>query len=103
MTIAPAAPPVLRVDTVSLDIGLAGIVPPGSGRWLQSDAINDYPDPLRTISSLSSLSSRFDPSLGAEGLPASMTQTFVDGVPFVPARHTWLPGGGTEALILHRS
>ena len=41
--------------------------------------------------------------MGSEGLPASMTQTFVDGVPFVPARHPWLPGGGTEALILPRS
>ena len=103
VTIAQAALPVLRVDTVSLDIGLTGIVPPGSGRWIQRDEINDYPDPLRTISSLSSLSSRFDPFMGAEGLPASMTQTFVDGVPFVPARHPWLPGGGTEALILPRS
>ena len=84
VTIAPAVPPVLRVDTVSLDIGLTGIVKPGSGRWLQGDAVNDFPDRLRTISSLSSLSPRFDPSLGAEGLPASMTQTFVDGVPRDP-------------------
>ena len=103
VTIAPAAPPVLRVDTMSLDIGLTRIVTPGGGRWLQGDAINHYPDRLRTISSLSSLSSRFDPSMGSDGLPASMTQTFVDGVSFVPARHPWLPGGGTEALILPRS
>ena len=103
VTIAPAAPPVLRVDTVSLDVGLTGIVTPGSGRWLQGEAINDYPDRLRTISSLSALTSHFDPSLGSEGLPASMTQAVVDGVSFVPARHPWLPGGGTEALILPRS
>ena len=32
VTIAPAAPPVLRVDTLSLDVGLSGIVTPGSGR-----------------------------------------------------------------------
>ena len=103
VTIALAAPPVLRVDTVSLDVGLTGIVTPGSGRWLQGDAISDYPDRLRTISSLSVLTSHFDPSLGSEGLPASMTQAVVDGVSFVPARHPWLPGGGTEALILPRS
>ena len=103
VTIAPAAPPVLRVDTVSLAIGLTGIVTPGSGRWIEGDAVNDYPDRLRTISSLSSLSSLFDPSMGSAGLPASMTQTFVDGIPFFPARHPWLPGGGTEALILPRS
>ena len=103
VTIALAALPVLRVDTVSLDIGVPRIVTPGSGRWLQGDAVNDYPDRLRTLSALSALSSRFDPSMGSEGLPASMTQTFVDGVAFVPARHPWLPGGGTEALILPRS
>ena len=103
VTIAPAAPPVLRVDTVSLEAGLTGIVTPGGGRWIQGDEVNDYPDRLRTISSLSSLSSLFDPYMGSEGLPASMTQTFVDGIPFSPARHPWLPGGGTEALILPRS
>ena len=103
VTIAPAVPPVLRVDTVSLAIGLTGIVIPGGGRWIQGDEVDDYPDRLRTISSLSSLSSRFDPFMGSEGLPASMTQTFVDGIPFSPARHPWLPGGGTEALILPRS
>ena len=103
VTIAPAAPPVLLVDTVSVDIGLTGIVTPGSGRWIQGDLVNDYPDRLRTISSLSSLSTLFDPFMGSQGLPASMTQTLVDGVPFVPARHPWLPGGGTEALILPRS
>ena len=103
VTIAPAAPPVLRVDTVSVDIGLTGIVTPGSGRWIQGDLVNDYPDRLRTISSLSALSTLSDPFMGSQGLPSSMTQTFVDGVPFVPARHPWLPGGGTEALILPRS
>ena len=103
VTIVPAAPPVLRVDTVSLDLGLTGIVTPGSGRWIQGEGVNDYPDRLRTICSLSSLSSLFDPSMGSQGLPASMTQTFIDGVPFSPARHPWLPGGGTEALILPRS
>ena len=103
VTIAPAPPPVLRVDTVSLDLGLTGIVTPGGGRWISGETVNDYPDRLRTISSLSSLSSRFDPSMGSEGLPASMTQTFVDGIPFSPARHPWLPGGGLEALILPRS
>ena len=103
VTIVPAAPPVLRVDTVSLDLGLTGIVTPGSGRWIQGEAVNDYPDRLRTISSLSALSSLFDPSMGSQGLPASMTQTFADGVPFSPARHLWVPGGGTEALILPRS
>ena len=103
VTIMAAVPPVLRVDTVSLDLGLSGIVTPGSGRWIEGEAVNDYPDRLRTISSLSSLSSRFDPSMGSEGLPASMTQTFVDGIPFSPARHPWLPGGGLEALILPRS
>ena len=103
VTIAPAAPPVLQVDTVSLDLELTGIVTPGGGRWIQGEAVNDYPDRLRTISSLSSLSSRFDPSMGSEGLPASMTQIFLDGIPFSPARHPWLPGGGLEALILPRS
>ena len=103
VTIQSAAPPVLRADTVSLDVGLTGIVTPGSGRWIQGDEVNDYPDPLRTISSLSSLSSLFDPHMGSAGLPASMTQTLVDGIPFSPARHPWLPGGGTEALILPRS
>ena len=103
VTIAPAPPPVLRVDTVSLDLGLTGIVTPGGGRWISGETVNDYPDRLRTISSLSSLSSRFDPSMGSEGLPASMTQTFVDGIPFSPARHPWLPGGGLEALILPQS
>ena len=103
VTIEPAEPPVLQVDTVSLDLGLTGIITPESGRWIQGDAVNDYPDRLRTISSLSSLSSLFDPYLGSGGLPASMTQTFVDGVPFSPARHLWVPGGGLEALILPRS
>lgn len=103
VTIALAAPPVLRVDTVSLDIGVTRIVTPGGGRWLQGDAVNEYPDRLRTITSLSALSTRFDPSMGSEGLPASMTQTFVDGVAFVPARHPLLPGGGAEAVILPRS
>jgi len=103
VTIATEAPPVLRVDTVSLDIGVNRIVAPGGGRWLQGDAVNDYPDRLRTMSSLSALSSRFDPFMGSEGLPASMTQTLVDGVAFVPARHPLLPGGGAEALFLPRS
>lgn len=103
VTIALVAPPVVRVDTVSLDVGLTGIVTAGTGRWLTGDAINDFPDRLRTVSSLSVLTSRFDPSLGSEGLPASMTQPVVDGVSFVPARHPRLPGGGTEALILPRS
>jgi hypothetical protein len=102
-TIAPAVPPVMHVDTVSLATGLIGIVTPGSGRWLQADAINVLPDRLRTISSLAALTSRFDESMGSEGLPGSMTQAFVNGVPFVPARHPSLPGGGTEALMLPRS
>ena len=93
VAIALAAPPVLRIDTVSLDTGVTRIVTPGGGRWLEGDAVNDYPDRQRTLSSLSSLSTRFDSYMGSEGLPASMTQTFVDGVPFAPARHPWLPPG----------
>ncbi len=101
--LSAATPPVIRIDTVSLDAGLTSIVTPGSGRWLQGDELDNYPDRLRTISSLAALTSRFDRSMGSEGLPASMTQTFVDGIPFAPARHPRLGGGEAETLIFPRT
>ena len=41
VTIAAAAPPVLRVDTVSLNMGVTRVATPGGGRWRRSAGVGD--------------------------------------------------------------
>lgn len=103
VSLAEATPPVMQIDTVPHRAGVSGLVTPSSGRWLNNRAINTFPDPFRNLASLATYTSRFDENLGSEGLPAWMTQTLIDGIPFSPARHPVLGGGPTEALMFPRS
>lgn len=86
LSLAVAPPPVLTVDTVAL-----GAV--GSSRWQAGGTsfgaaeIAGLPYRDEDLSGVAALSSALDASLGAEGLPGSMTQLVADGVPVYRAPH----------------
>lgn len=86
LTMVQSAPPVLSVDTVA--IGAAG----GSrfdvgGIRFGTPELDGLPHRFEEPASVAALDPVLDASLGAEGLPGSMTLTVVDGVPVYPVPH----------------
>ena len=85
LTLNPAPPPVLTVDTVALGAG-------ASTRWraggVQLGGLElGLPYRYDDLASIASLSTAFDESMGAQGLPGDMTLVVADGVPFYRAQH----------------
>ncbi len=89
-----APPPVMRVDTAAVASTSLGRWR-GSGPAAFSQDLDTYRSLLGGWTSLARFSSDLDPSLGAQGLPGTMTAQVVDGVPFYPARHPYLRGEST--------
>ena len=85
-----ATPPVLFVDTIAVVATATNRSRPGAVRLGGGD-IDMLPYRFESLGSIVALSSRFDPSLGSQGLPGSMTLLFADGLPSYRARHPLRP------------
>lgn len=81
-----APPPVLTVDTVALGAVGASRWQAGGTRFGAAD-IAGLPYRDEDLSGVAALSSSLDASLGAEGLPGSLTRLVADGVPVYRAPH----------------
>ena len=86
LSLRPATPPVVLVDTIAVEASTARRSRPGAVR-LTGDDIDLIPHRFEDLSSIAALSSHFDGSLGSQGLPGSMTLLFADGLPVYRARH----------------
>lgn len=90
MALDRAVPPVNRVETVQF-------APPFEGtgavqsEWFSRPEIAGLPEAGRDLNELARLSSTSSRDLETEGLPGHMTGVFVDGLPYVAARHPDLP------------
>lgn len=82
--LTPAAPPVVRVDTIILSGTGASRLRAG-GLFSGVDEIDPLPDRTEDLASLVSLSPGFDASIGSQGLPGSESLIMADGVPFYRA------------------
>ncbi len=94
LTLTEARPPVVQVDTLMLG-------PASSTRWragaIQFGGMETEGLPYRfdDLASITALSTTFDESLGAQGLPGDFTLIVADGVPFYRAAR---PTGREELL-----
>jgi hypothetical protein len=86
LALTPAPPPVMTVDTVALGGAVSSVWRGGAVR-LGMREIADLPYRDEDLASIAALASSLDGSLGAQGLPGSMTQLVVDGVPVYRAQH----------------
>lgn len=89
--LAPATPPVERVDTAAYDAGALGASRAGVDQWLGFLPARGLPGERRGLALLSALSSESDPRLEVEGLPSRYSGIVVDGLPFSPVRHPDAP------------
>jgi hypothetical protein len=101
--LAPTAPPVVRVDTVSFAGGVRGRTRPGLGQWFGRPEIRGFPDRNRQLLDLTRLSSTADELAGVDGLPGSMTGVVVDGATLFTARHPYLSADAFRTSALPRS
>jgi hypothetical protein len=90
LSLRPATPPVVLVDTIAVEAATTNRSRPGGVR-LAADDIDLLPHRFEDLSSIVGLSSHFDGSLGSQGLPGSMTLLFADGLPVYRARHPLRP------------
>lgn len=86
LTLNPAPPPVLTVDTVALAVAAASRWRAGGVRFGDAE-IGRIPHRSRDLASIVSLSTAFDESLGALGMPGDATLIVADGLPFYRAPH----------------
>jgi hypothetical protein len=86
LTLNPAAPPVVTVDTVSLG-GAASSRWRAGGVQLGGNDVDGLPSRFEDLATIASISTAFDGSLGSQGLPGEMTLVIVDGIPFYRAPH----------------
>jgi hypothetical protein len=86
LTLEQAPPPVLTVDTVAISTA-AGSRFVAGGMRLGSAEINELPYRYEDVTSIAGLDSHLDGSLGADGLPGSMSLTVVDGIPVYDIPH----------------
>lgn len=73
------------------------------GVRLRPSVVAGIPTRTEDLTAVARLVSAADPVLGAEGLPASSTTTFLDGLPFTPARHPGLRGQSVWSPVVARS
>lgn len=86
LVLSAAPPPVLTVDTITL-AGAASSRWRSGGIQFGGNEINAVPHRTEDLASVVSLSTAFDESLGAQGLPGEMTLIVADGIPFYRAPH----------------
>ncbi|MEX2048871.1 MAG: carboxypeptidase-like regulatory domain-containing protein [Gemmatimonadota bacterium] len=86
LTISPAAPPVLTVDTVAIAAGVSTRWRPGGGHFSPADT-RQLPDRFADLSAVAALSPHVDRASGARGLPGSTSLLIADGIPFYRAAH----------------
>ena len=102
-TLQPAGGVVAEVDTVAPGSEVSSHWGVPGGVQLGPDQVANHPDLRDDLTGLATLVSFVDAGLGMAGLPGSMTETFIDGVPFRPARHPALQGEGSWSPLLPRS
>jgi hypothetical protein len=100
--LTPAEGVVAQVDTVAPAVDPASRWTAGGAR-LRPGVTRWVPTSTEGLAEVAPLVTALDRSLGVEGLPASETSTFIDGVPFAPARLPGLRGQATWSPILARS
>jgi hypothetical protein len=100
-TLAAAAPPVDRVETVRFGGAAAGGA--GAGRWFTAREIAGLPERRRELTDLARLSSVSSAELEVEGLPAALSGVVVDGVPAGVARHPAGFGSPLRSAMLPQS
>ncbi|MEX2375103.1 MAG: carboxypeptidase-like regulatory domain-containing protein, partial [Dehalococcoidia bacterium] len=86
LMLRPATPPVMTVDTVSIET-TAGTRTRAGGLRLGGTDIDELPNRFGDLGGVVARSTHFDRSLGSQGLPASMTLLFADGLPAARAPH----------------
>jgi hypothetical protein len=86
LTINPAAPPVVTIDTVALGVSTSQRVR-NEGVRLGDGLVTGLPSRFDDVASIVALSPVFDQSLGSQGLPGDMSLVVADGVPFYRAPH----------------
>lgn len=86
LTLSVTRPPVTTVDSVRLTGEAASRVRPG-GVQVGGQDLRSLPFRYDDLPSAASVSTAFDASLGARGLPGDLTLVVADGVPFYRAPH----------------
>ncbi|MEX0935539.1 MAG: carboxypeptidase regulatory-like domain-containing protein [Gemmatimonadota bacterium] len=97
--LAPAPPPVVTVDTVSMGPSGEPRFDGLGGRWIPGAEIRRFSDPRMSLSRLADLGVSMDEAFGSEGLPGELSTIVMDGVPFPTARHPEQRGMGDLPLL----
>jgi hypothetical protein len=95
LQLVQAPPPVLTVDTVAMGAAGGGRFD-AAGLRLGAAELDGLPHRFDEPSSVAALDPTLDASLGAQGLPGSLTLTMVDGLPFYATPH---PVAAAEQLV----
>lgn len=96
--LAPAPPPVSRVDTTFYGSGVFLAASSRGGEWLGRNHITGLPDDSRSLGGAAEALSTADSRLNLEGLPGSASGTALDGLPVNLIGHGGFPLPGAAGL-----
>src|SRR5690348_5802665 len=89
--LAPAPPPVSRVDTAFYAPGVFIAASSRGGEWIGSGRIAGLPDDSRAVGGVADGLTTADARLNLEGLPGAMSSTVIDGLPQSLVGHPGFP------------
>jgi len=99
VSLVETPPPVESADVVRFESAAAGSRA-GTTETLSLFDVSAIPLQLREPSELARLAASATPALEIEGLPASFSKVYVDGVPYTAARHPGLSSAPQRELAL---